>query len=117
MRINSLSDKFPAANNEQPEKSGSPKAQRLSDADIRAKLEAHKASKQSIQNKKASVPKTRLPKASEVENMDLKEPPTVSLLNDPKAPETQGKLREILRSGAFSFSDKERSVLGKILEE
>ncbi len=35
--------------------------------------------------------------------------------NDPKAPETQEKLKQVLSTGAFSFSDKERAVLDKIL--
>ncbi len=35
--------------------------------------------------------------------------------NDPSDPATQEKLRTILRTGAFSFSDQERSVLGEIL--
>lgn len=35
--------------------------------------------------------------------------------NDPTAPETQEKLKKVISTGAFSFSEKERSVLEKIL--
>ncbi len=35
--------------------------------------------------------------------------------NDPKAPETQEKLKDILKTGAFKFSEKERKVLSSIL--
>ena len=35
--------------------------------------------------------------------------------NDPKAPETQEKLKQVLSNGAFTFNEKERSVLDKIL--
>lgn len=37
--------------------------------------------------------------------------------NDPRSPETQEKLRHVLRNNAFNFSDRERQVLGEILEK
>jgi len=36
-------------------------------------------------------------------------------LNDPKAPETQEKLKTVLSSGAFNFNAREREALDKIL--
>lgn len=36
--------------------------------------------------------------------------------NDPNAEETQEKLKALLKSGAFHFSDKERSALSEILK-
>ncbi len=36
--------------------------------------------------------------------------------NDPNSEETQQKLREILKSGAFHFNDKERKTLSNILK-
>jgi hypothetical protein len=35
--------------------------------------------------------------------------------NDPTAPETQEKLKKVISTGAFSFNEKERAVLEKIL--
>ncbi len=35
--------------------------------------------------------------------------------NDPNSPETQEKLKDILKTGAFKFSEKERKVLSGIL--
>lgn len=37
--------------------------------------------------------------------------------NDPNAPETQEKLKDILKSGGFKFSEKERKVLSGILNK
>jgi hypothetical protein len=36
--------------------------------------------------------------------------------NDPNSPETQEKLKGLLRSGGFDFSEKERQVLSQILK-
>lgn len=36
--------------------------------------------------------------------------------NDPKSEETQEKLKALLKTGAFHFSDKERQALGEILK-
>lgn len=36
--------------------------------------------------------------------------------NDPKSPETQEKLKSLLKTGGFNFSDKERQVLSQILK-
>jgi len=36
--------------------------------------------------------------------------------NDPKAPETRGKLQTLLSSGGFNFSEKEREALSQILK-
>jgi hypothetical protein len=36
--------------------------------------------------------------------------------NNPKSEDTQMKLKGLLRSGGFQFSDKERAALGKILK-
>ena len=38
------------------------------------------------------------------------------LSNDPRDPATIGKLKDALSGGTFPFSEKEREVLGKILE-
>jgi len=38
-------------------------------------------------------------------------------LNNPNDPATIGKLRTLLKNGAFKFSEKERQVLAKILAE
>lgn len=35
--------------------------------------------------------------------------------NDPNSEETKAKLQGLLKSGAFSFNDKERAALGEIL--
>jgi len=36
--------------------------------------------------------------------------------NDPSSEETQEKLKALLKTGAFQFSDKERAALGEILK-
>jgi hypothetical protein len=59
---------------------------------------------------------TKMPPLKEVEAAQEAVVPTTSLLNDPKAPETQEKLRHLISNGGFNFSDKERKVLGEVLK-
>ncbi len=100
----------------------------LSPQAIKQKLEAHKINKnkpatkevevEKLQDVKVDVGQTRMPSPKEVASESEAEipVPNTSLLNDPKTPETQEKLKHLLTCGGFNFSDKERKVLGEVLK-
>jgi len=100
------------------------KRARLSADQVRAKMQAQKMAKQQAKIMKAHPMKTEdsvdvkkaahhLKLQAEMEegwSSDISD-------NDPNSAETTEKLKEILKSGAFSFSDREKSTLAKILSE
>lgn len=51
-----------------------------------------------------------------MEGKEISRPSDVGI-NDPNDPTTIGKLKEILSVGGVNFSEKERQVLGQILED
>jgi hypothetical protein len=89
-------------------------SEKLSHDDIKAKLKAKFGDK--IQKKEAKPVEDKVDlkgkkglKEGEPEFGDIKS-------NDPNSVATHEKLKGILKSGAFQFSDKERSTLAKILK-
>lgn len=68
----------------------------LSSDDVRARLEAHRAKKEAAKQR-----------AQKTASGDFSNAPDVST--------TKERLKKLMSSGGFKFSDKERKVLGKIL--
>ncbi|EPZ49574.1 hypothetical protein M902_0667 [Bacteriovorax sp. BAL6_X] len=118
------------------------KPSELSRGEIKAKIENHKREKEekmkaAIADHKASKQAQKLPKVpaptpsqeqkkaevieeatkAEVKITPEGEPFGDIAKNDPKDPATQEKLKGVLTAGAFNFSDKERDVLAKILNQ
>lgn len=85
-----------------------PPVKNLSDDEIIAKLRAKKSAKESSETKK--TPETN--QKEEKDDMLLKSDVGS---NNPNDPEVREKLKGILKSGAFNFSQKERDTLSKIL--
>ena len=91
----------------------------LSDRDIRAKIERMKMKNEvkapkPIHNEvKSDMPGDVTAKVVNAQGEPIKS--DVSK-NDPKDPVTQEKLRAILKSGAFSFNQKEKGALADILK-
>ncbi|MFG1593473.1 hypothetical protein [Halobacteriovorax sp. CON-3] len=94
---------------------------------MKAAIAEHKASKQAQAAPKppAAAPVPAQEKAevikeatkAEVKITPEGEPFGDIAKNDPKDPATQEKLKGVLTAGAFNFSDKERDVLAKILNQ
>lgn len=94
---------------------------------MKAAIAEHKASKQAQATSKppAAAPVPAQEKAevikeatkAEVKITPEGEPFGDIAKNDPKDPATQEKLKGVLTAGAFNFSDKERDVLAKILNQ
>ena len=86
---------------------------KLSASEIRDKIEIHKEKNTVAKSKevKKTATNTKMKNVDDsfVLNPDIQ-------LNDPKDPVTSEKLKSLLKSGAFSFSGKEQSVLAKILK-
>jgi hypothetical protein len=81
----------------------------LSRNEILKRLEQHKAEKTELKAPTKVI--------KDFEEGEVHEAPGDVGLNNPKDPATREKLRKILSSGGFSFSERERQVLGNILEE
>ena len=75
---------------------------------IKARLKAKFGDK--IQEKKAKKVDSEISH----QNLQVKQEATVGK-NDPSSVGTQDKLRDLLKTGAFDFDQKERRVLDKIL--
>ena len=86
------------------------KSKGLSEAEIREKIK-------DIENKKNNSygKLSKANKESEVEGTHEGKAPG-DLSNNPRDPATIGKLKDVLSDGSFPFSEKEKEVLGKILE-
>ncbi|MFG1501062.1 hypothetical protein ABMA70_12720 [Halobacteriovorax sp. XZX-3] len=90
---------------------------------MKAAIAEHKATKQGQAVQKASSPVEKKAQAikeatkAEVKITPEGEPFGDIAKNDPKDPATQEKLKGVLTAGAFNFSDKERDVLAKILNQ
>ena len=84
------------------------KSKNLSEAEIREKIKE-------MQNKKKNSYGQVSKGQSSVEGTHEGKHPG-DLSNDPRDPATRGKLMDALSDGSFPFSQKEREVLGKILE-
>ena len=86
------------------------KSKKMSEEDIRAKI------KDMENKKKNSYGKlSKGTSQSEIEGTHEGKSPG-DLSNNPRDPATIGKLKDVLSGGTFPFSEKEREVLGKILE-
>ena len=86
------------------------KSKGLTEAEIREKIK-------DMENKKNNGygKLSKANKESEVEGTHEGKAPG-DLSNNPRDPATIGKLKDVLSDGSFPFSEKEREVLGKILE-
>jgi lipopolysaccharide export system protein LptA len=93
------------------------KRDNLSADQIRAKVEKH-TSKLNNNNK---MTKERIEKFNAEKIPDLEDADKVTIgdvgKNDPNDLATHGKLKRVLSMGAFSFSDKEKAALEKILKD
>ena len=87
-------------------------SKRLSESEIRAKIRDLETNNDDYKLE-ISTPKKEIPQETDLES----EAPPVSDIgvNDPNSEVTQEKLRQVLRSNAFGFSDKERETLSSIL--
>ncbi|MAE57278.1 MAG: hypothetical protein CME69_00275 [Halobacteriovorax sp.] len=84
----------------------------LSDDEVIAKIKEKQAKKEAV--KKAEAIATKEKSVNEGEEKDHLLESDVGG-NDPNDPSVREKLKDILKSGAFKFSQKEKSVLSKIL--
>jgi len=90
--------------------SASLSSKKMSEEEIRAKIKDMENKKK---NSYGSLSKDN--NQSEVEGTHEGKAPG-DLSNNPRDPATIGKLKDVLNGGTFPFSEKEREVLGKILE-
>lgn len=102
MEVNSAVSQKPLSRQEQKE------------AQIRAKLAAKFGKKvlpKKVENDKAeiSVQARKRSQPGDDDYADIKN-------NDPNSEDTKDKLKALLKTGAFQFNDKERSVLSEILK-
>ena len=86
------------------------RSKKMSEEEIRAKIK-------DMENKKKNSygQLSKGTSQSEIEGTHEGKAPG-DLSNDPRDPATIGKLKDVLNGGTFPFSEKEREVLGKILE-
>ena len=84
----------------------------LSDEEIIAKLKAKKSVTEAKEAAKSEVKVEKSPDNEEEKDLLLKSDIGTNNPNDPTVKE---KLKDILKSGAFSFNQKEKDVLSKIL--
>jgi hypothetical protein len=96
--------------------------------DIRDKIEKMKAKKE-MKAKAAEAAKQAAEEVSEqpVEETQTEDAKVVNAQgepipsdvkpNDPNDPETRGKLKELLRTGGFKWSEKEKAALSHILKD
>ena len=86
------------------------RSKKMSEEEIRAKIK-------DMENKKKNSygQLSKGTSQSEIEGTHEGKSPG-DLSNDPRDPATIGKLKDVLNGGTFPFSEKEREVLGKILE-
>lgn len=93
-------------------------------AEIMSKIQSHKEGQKIDMTPRSSIPQD----LEETQQVDKKDKSNNSQMdekdhllhsnigkNNPTDPATQEKLRSILRTGAFRFSDKEKNVLSRIL--
>lgn len=96
-------------------------APNISESDIRHKLKAHQLKKEEEQRAAIESAKLNAAKKEEVlQKVEAGAEPTSPAdisLNDPKDPNTRGKLKEAVKMGTFNFSEKERQVLQQILNK
>ncbi|MEE3079007.1 MAG: hypothetical protein VX341_06720 [Bdellovibrionota bacterium] len=84
----------------------------LSDDEVIAKIKEKQAKKEAVKKAEAIAAKEK--SVNEGEEKDHLLESDVGG-NDPNDPSVREKLKDILKSGAFKFSQKEKSVLSKIL--
>lgn len=106
-------DKKASPSHSRGEKVRNSERENLSAAEIRRRVEAHEKSLVEVNSKKAQQ-KEKIEKHSSEEEL---EPGVKSDIaeNNPKSEETQEKLRHVLRTNSFNFSDRERAALNEIL--
>ena len=92
----------------------------LSDRDIRSKIEKMKMKKDVKTTKpKGNGVKSDMPGDVSAKVVNAQGEPIKSDVskNNPNDPAVREKLRELLKSGAFSFNQKEKGTLAQILKE
>ena len=95
-----------------------PESKKLSKEDVQKKLEAKFGKKIGAEKKKDEVQISKAAKDKADTKVIDKEDVVIGDIgkNDPKSIETQEKLKALLRTGSFAFSDKERQALSDILK-
>ncbi len=120
-RDNSDPNEVKIVKKERPSELSRSEIRNMVEANKREKEEAYKVTLQSKQSK--AVAKTEVAKA-EVKKVETKSEVEITpegeafgdiKKNDPEDPNTKEKLKGVLTAGGFNFSEKEREVLGKIL--
>lgn len=88
-------------------------AKKLSQDDIKAKIAAKFG-------EKAKIVKPKIEDTAELNSKAVSHSEEKGFgdigVNDPKSSITQDKLKDLLKSGAFAFNDRERKILGEILK-
>lgn len=87
---------------------------KLNKADIEAKLKAKFGDKVAPKKSKPVADKTELSSKKGVSSSNDDEFGDLGT-NDPSSEATQEKLKDILKTGAFAFNEKERKTLSSIL--
>ncbi len=87
--------------------------EKLSKEEIQAKISAKFGKKAAPKAPKIVEDKVEI--EDKTKNVDSKEFGDIKT-NDPNSQVTQDKLKEILKTGAFQFNEKERKTLAKILK-
>lgn len=111
MKVQNTNNKIITEQQNQPKK--------LSKAELEAKVKSKFGLAAKIKPKKAVIPEVK-PELSNTAKKGVTNSSQGAFgdlaANDPSAPETQEKLKGLLKTGAFNFSERERHALAKILK-